>query len=147
MIYIASDHGGFERKQELAQFLHANGFEFSDLGPMQLDPKDDYPKYSAKVAKAVQKNPNKYFGILLCRSGQGVCIVANKFKGVRAALAWNEQLAKAARNDDNANVLCLPSDYISAEAACETAKVFLQTAFSGEERHVRRLQEIEGLNN
>lgn len=144
MIYLGSDHGGFNLKEDLKKFLDAEKIAYKDLGPFTLHPKDDYPKFSAKVAKAVQRSPEKNLGILMCRSGQGVCVAANKFKGIRAAVAWNELLAKASRKDDAANVLCLPSDYISTEVAEDIVKAWLVTPFSGEERHKRRLKEIEG---
>lgn len=147
MIYIGSDHGGFKLKEELKKFLKGNKVAFIDVGPAKLNPKDDYPQYASKVAKQVQKSPGIHKGILLCRSGQGVCIVANKFKRVRAALAWNEAVAKASRHDDDVNVLCLPSDYISAEAAEDIVKVWLRTGFAPLGRYQRRIDEIKRIEN
>ena len=145
MLYIGSDHGGHPLKEDLKKFLAKQKIDFVDIGPNRLDPRDDYPEFSAKVAREISKDPQNNKGILLCRSGHGVCIVANKFKNVRAALCWNEQVAKASRNDDDANVLCLPSDYISAEIAEEITKVWLNTPFSDEARHQRRIREIKTL--
>ncbi len=145
MIYLGSDHGGYALKEDLKKFLKKEKINFTDLGPSSLNPKDDYPRFSEKVARAVQKDLKNNKGILICRSGQGVCIAANKFAGIRAALSWNELLAKASRNDDNVNILCLPSDYISAEVAEDITKIWLITPFSGEDRHQRRLAEIEEL--
>src|SRR6266481_7931343 len=125
MIYIGSDHGGYKLKEDLKRFMLRHKLPFEDLGPSKLDPFDDYPFFAKKVAEAVSKDPGKNRGILMCRSGHGVCIVANKFKGVRAALCWNDQLAVASRKDDDANVLCLPSDYISCEIAEEVLKTWL----------------------
>ena len=147
MIYIGSDHGGFKLKEELKKFLKDAEMAFVDVGPEKLDPTDDYPVFAKKVAQAVSKDPQKNKGILLCRSGHGVSIAANRFKDVRAALCWNEQVAKASRNDDDANVLCLPSDYISPEMAAETVKIWLATPFSGAERHSRRINEVRELGN
>lgn len=145
MLYIASDHGGFKLKADLAAELKRLKIPFKDLGPKKYSPKDDYPEFAAKVAKAVSKKPKTDQGILICRSGAGVCIVANKFKGVRAALCWNERVAKASRVDDDANVLCLPSDYISPETALHTTQAWLKTSFSDLPRHIRRIQEINKL--
>jgi len=145
MLYIGSDHGGYALKEELKAFLKKEGVAFVDVGPNRIDPKDDYPEFSAKVAREISKEPHNNRGILMCRSGHGVSIVANKFKNVRAALCWNEQVARAARNDDDANILALPSDYISPEIAEEITRVFLKTPFSGEDRHERRIREIKAL--
>lgn len=145
MLYIASDHGGFRLKEQLKKFLQRNDIGFVDLGPKKFKKDDDYPDYAARVAGRVSAKPNIDQGILLCRSGQGVCIVANKFKGVRAGLVWNIEEAKASRNDDMTNVLCLPSDYISAKAVEKIATVWLATPFSKDKRHVRRVGKIARL--
>lgn len=145
MLYLGSDHGGYALKEELKKFLDKQGVAFSDVGPNRIDPQDDYPEFGSKVAAEVSKDAQNNKGILMCRSGHGVSIVANKFKNVRAALCWNEQVARASRRDDDANVLCLPSDYISPEIAEEITKVFLNTPFSPEERFVRRIREIKAL--
>ena len=145
MLYIASDHGGFEMKQELAKYLKSKKIVFTDLGPKKYSPADDYPEFAAKVATKVSKEPAKNKGILLCRSGQGVCFVANKFKNVRAALSWNEHVAKAARIDDDVNILCLPADYISPETAMNIVRVWLNTKFSFGQRHIKRLKEVQQL--
>lgn len=144
MLYLGSDHGGYNLKEDLKKFLTAENIEFQDLGGSG-NPDDDYPEFSAKVAKAVQGDLQNNKGVLLCKSGQGVCIAANKFKGIRAGLAWNELVAKAGRNDDDINILCLPSDYISSEVATDILKTWLITPFSAEERRTRRLKEIEEL--
>jgi ribose 5-phosphate isomerase B len=145
MIYIASDHGGFKLKQQLLKFLKKHNFEYKDLGPTKFKDNDDYPDYAAKVAKQVSKNPVSNLGILLCRSGQGVCIVANKFAGVRAGLVWNTQQAVLSRNDDMTNVLCLPSDFITPTQAMAIVQTWLDTPYSTETRHMRRVQKISRL--
>jgi ribose 5-phosphate isomerase B len=147
MLYIGSDHGGYELKEDLKAFLDNKGVKYVDVGPKKLDPADDYPKFSAEVARKVAEKPEEHQGLLMCRSGQGVCIAANKIKGARAATAWNEKVAQASRQDDNANILCLPSDYISAETAESILGAWLNAKFTGEERHRRRLSEIESLEN
>jgi ribose 5-phosphate isomerase B len=143
MLYISSDHGGFELKTDVDRFLKSKKIKFEDLGPSVYSPEDDYPKAAAALAAKVSSNPKENKGILICRSGHGVSIVANKFKGVRAALCWNEQVAKASRNDDDANVICLPSDYLSPETATRTLKIWLDTPFSTDPKYARRIEEIK----
>ncbi|MEZ4180523.1 MAG: RpiB/LacA/LacB family sugar-phosphate isomerase [Candidatus Doudnabacteria bacterium] len=145
MIYLASDHGGFTLKEQLKKFLQKQKLPVIDLGPSKKNPNDDYPDYAAKVSQKVSKNLLSDVGILICRSGQGVCISANKFKGIRAALVWNTAEAKASRNDDMANILCLPSDYISPSQAEKIVLAWLETPYSDDERHMRRVQKISNL--
>ena len=104
-IYLGADHGGFKLKEEIKTWLAEWNFEFEDMGADKFDSTDDYPDFAWPVGVRVGSTPGT-LGILACRSGQGECIVANKAKGARAALAWNEQAAHAARNDDDANILC-----------------------------------------
>lgn len=145
MIYIGADHGGYKLKEHLKKFLNRQKLEFSDLGAKTLRAGDDYPDYAKQVAKKVSQNPMRNVGILICRSGQGVCIVANKFEHVRAALVWNTKEAEMSRKDDMANVLCLPSDYISQKDAEKIVDVWLKTPFSAEARHVRRVKKISAV--
>jgi ribose 5-phosphate isomerase B len=145
MLYIASDHGGFKLKEEIKQFLADQNIQFQDLGPVSFDPADDYPDYAQLVAEKVSSDPLGSSGILLCRSGQGVNIVANKFKHVRAALVWNTKEAQASRGDDLANVLSLPTDYISSDTAKDIVSAWLATPLGTEDRHVRRVQKISDL--
>jgi ribose 5-phosphate isomerase B len=145
MVYIGSDHRGVEIKEELKKFLESRGIEFKDLGIDNADLEDDYPDIASSVAAEVQKDLVHNKGILLCGSGQGVCIVANKFKGIRAALAWNISVAQQSRVDDDVNVLCLSADHLSAEDVSDIVEAFLQTPFSGEERHLRRIDKIRSI--
>ncbi len=145
MLYVASDHGGYRLKESLKRFLKSEGVKFSDLGPARFKKDDDYVDYAALVAKKVSANPERDLGLLICRSGQGVAIVANKFKGVRAALCWNVAEAKMSRQDDMSNVLCLPADYISPTSAERVLDTWLTTLYSKEERHVRRVNKIKQL--
>lgn len=148
-IYIASDHGGFNLKKQLVYVLVANldftGIVVNDLGPDTLDEDDDYPDYAFKVAEKVAEDAGSV-GILICRSGNGMCIAANKVKGVYAALAFSSQHAKKAREDDNANVICLDADY-EGEDPIEIVKAFIKSEFSSEERHHRRFQKIQDFEN
>lgn len=150
MIYIASDHGGFKLKGQIKAFLASQKYEFEDLGAKVLDPQDDYVDFAKKLAvrlvNSIQKTVSKEsgdVGILLCRSGQGVCIAANRYKGIRAATCWDVKSAKAARNDDWANVLCLPADFLTRADAVETVLTFLVTPWGREVRRARRVKKLD----
>lgn len=147
MIYLGADHRGFKLKEKLKTFLKGENYEFEDLGNTVLDPSDDYPDFAAKVAEKVSENPKENRGILLCGSGVGMDIVANKFKGVRSALVWSaeEALVKQSRQHDDSNVLSLPADYLTEEQVRGIVKLWLETPFLGVERHIRRIQEIKAL--
>ena len=147
MIYIGSDHGGFEFKQQINRLLETHKIAYKDMGPFKYVATDDYPDYAKKVAIKVSANPLKDVGILLCRSGQGVCIVANKFKHVRAALVWNKKQATASRVDDMSNILCLPADYIDKKGLEKIVMTWLQTPYSTESRHVRRIKKISKIES
>ena len=140
-IYIASDHGGFEYKEELKRFLKDKGYEVEDMGAHELNPEDDYPDFVLPLAERVSKEHGS-FGVVLGRSGNGEAIAANKVKGIRAALCSNEIMAKMAREYNNASVLSLGAEYIDLETAKKVVEVFLKTPFSNEERHSRRLRKI-----
>jgi len=140
MIYIGADHRGFKLKRELFDYLIGKGYRVVDVGT-DSEESVDYPIIAEKVTRKVAEDPNNR-GIIVCGTGGGVCIVANKSKGILAAEAWNPEVAKAARNDDNINVLCLPADYITHEDAKQISQAFLDTSFGGEDRYKRRLDEI-----
>jgi ribose 5-phosphate isomerase B len=144
-IFIASDHGGFELKNNLVMNLTSH--EISDLGPMELDPEDDYTDYAIKVSEKVLENEGS-IGILICRSGIGMSIAANKFKGIYAALCFNEKHAEMARGHNNANVLCLDADYESLEDHLKIVNKFLTSEFEGTDtRHGRRIEKIREIEN
>jgi len=153
-IYIASDHGGFELKKQIVYFLTASvelskelgTLSINDLGPEVLNENDDYPDYAFKVAEKVA-NDSESIGILLCRSGNGMVIAANKVKNVYAALCFNELHAKKAREDDGANVLCLDSDYKDTETHNKIIKSFLTSKRLTEDRFKRRLEKIQAFEN
>jgi ribose 5-phosphate isomerase B len=144
-IYIGADHRGFELKQKLVRWLQEKGFATTDVGAHQLDKDDDYPDYASLVGHAVSARPELDRGVLLCGSGAGMMVVANKFKGVRAALLHDPAIAKAAKNDDDINVLVLGTDFIDEAQAKEVIETWLTTPFAGEERHQRRLTKIKQL--
>ena len=141
MIYLGSDHAGHELKLEVAAYLDERGEEYKDLGNTFNDPDDDYPDFAIPTAEAVAADPDA-FGILVCGSAQGVCIAANKVKGIRAAAVATAEEARMTREHNAANVLCLSGWNRTVEDAKPVIDAFLTTEFSGEERHVRRLTKI-----
>jgi ribose 5-phosphate isomerase B len=141
-IHLGADHAGFELKEHLKKYLQKKGYNIIDHGAKKLNKKDDYPVYAAKVAKSVQK---KGMGILICGSAEGICIAANKIKGIRAVPVWTLQNAKLSRQHNDANVLCLSGWELSKKKAEQIALTWLKTSFSKEARHIRRLKEIKRL--
>lgn len=145
-VYLGADHGGYKLKESIKDWLKEWQFQFEDLGAHEFRPDDDYPDFAWPVAVKVGSEPGS-FGILACRSGEGECIVANKAKGARAALAWGEHVASKSRNDDDANILCLPADYVALDSAKAIVYAFLTTPFaSQEERFVRRVNKVNKLD-
>ena len=138
-IVIASDHAGFEMKQHLIHFLNRKGYEVNDIGTHSID-SVDYPDYAHALAKEIEAG-NEPLGVLLCGTGNGVCMTANKHKNIRAALAWNAEIAALARLHNNANVLCLPARFISTDHAEQILDIFLNTEFEGG-RHEIRVEKI-----
>lgn len=141
-IYVGADHAGFALKQRLVAELARLGYEPVDVGPATLDPADDFPDYGRPVAEAVSRGVAAR-GVLTCGSGIGMAMVANRFPGVRAALAWSPDVAELARRHNDANVLVLPARFIEPGAAVESLRRWLETDFEGG-RHARRVQKIEG---
>jgi ribose 5-phosphate isomerase B len=142
MLYISSDHGGFELKEELKKFFTTMNIKFTDLGPATLTYDDDYPAYAITLAKKVSRKPTEK-GILICRNGIGVCIAANKVKGVRAATISSLDVAGSSRTDDDTNVLCLGQDTMNVSQAENIVRTWLGTPFSKLARHKRRLEQIK----
>ncbi|HTK03234.1 MAG TPA: RpiB/LacA/LacB family sugar-phosphate isomerase [Alphaproteobacteria bacterium] len=141
-IYLGADHHGYELKEKVAKWLFEWEHKFEDLGAEFLDPDDDYSLYANDVASLVAADIFSK-GILLCGSGVGMNVAANKFDGVRASVGKNPDQVKAGRNDDDMNVLVIASDFTNENEAREMIKMFLETKFSGKARHERRLEEIE----
>lgn len=144
-IYIASDHAGFIKKHQLAERL-AKQYEVVDLGPETLDPKDDYPIFAERIGNAVVQDPGS-FGIIMCKSGEGAAMAANKINGVRAALVWEPHLAVETRSDNDSNVLSLPADELSLNDLEEITTQFVNTPFSNAERHKRRIDEMKNIED
>jgi ribose 5-phosphate isomerase B len=140
-VYLGSDHAGLELKTALIEWLKQAGHEPVDCGPDHYDAEDDYPPYVMRAAAAAVGEPGS-LGIVVGGSGNGEQIASNKIRGVRAALAWSDETAQLARLHNDANVLSLGARMYPVADAVGFAKVFVETAFSGAERHARRLGEI-----
>ena len=140
-IYIGADHGGFELKEKLRAFVEGLGYEVQDLGAHGLDEEDDYPDFVLPVGEQVSSEEGG-MGIVIGRSGNGEAIAANKVGGVRAAVCASVEMARKAREHNNANVLSLGADFVDQETAKEIVRAFLETPFSDEPRHVRRIEKI-----
>lgn len=144
-IAIAADHGGYRLKTVIIDFLKKPGHEAADLGAYSEEP-SDYPDSARAVARALMDNKADR-GILVCGSGVGACIAANKFPGIRAALCHDTFSAHQGVEDDDMNVLCLGERVIGPELAKEIVRVFLAARFSGAERHVRRLGKVQAIEH
>lgn len=144
-IYIGADHNGFDLKNELKTWLEEKGHTVVDVGASDFEKADDYPDFGYEVAKEVAKNPETKKGILVCGSGVGMAVVANKVPNIRAALIHDPDVARAAQRDDDINVVALGASYVSPNKAKEVLDAWLTTSFSQEERHKRRLDKIAGI--
>ena len=145
-VYLAADHAGFELKEKVKSFLQKEGYEVEDCGAFQFDQYDDYPDFIGKAAVGVSKDPLSK-GIVFGKSGAGEAIVANKIKGIRAFLGINEENVRLAREHNDANVLSLGCVFVTEEQTYELAKLFLETPFSNEERHKRRIEKIKKIED
>lgn len=145
-IYIGADHAGWKLKEALEDFLKDKGYGIVDMGNQNLVEDDDYPDFGYAVAKRVVTDENSH-GIVICGNAQGICIVANKVKGARAATGFNHEVAKTSRTDDNANILCLPGRHLTISEAKKIVDAWLSTKFSGAERHIRRLNKVTQIEN
>jgi ribose 5-phosphate isomerase B len=137
-VHVGSDHAGFELKNALAEHIRSRGHEVVDHGPFVYDPEDDYPPFCLRAAEATVADPDG-LGIVIGGSGNGEQIAANKVKGVRAALAWNDDTARLAREHNNANVVSVGGRMHPLEDAKRFVDIFLSTGFTGGERHARRI--------
>jgi ribose 5-phosphate isomerase B len=140
-VYVGADHAGFDLKQKLVAELKKLGYEAIDVGPKQLDPSDDYPDYAKPVAEAVSTGKAP-LGVLTCGTGLGMAYAANRYPHVRAAVAWSPEIAELAKSHNDANVLVLPSRFVSEAEGMEILHKWLATKFEGG-RHQRRVEKIE----
>jgi|TARA_Y100000310_G_scaffold254839_1_gene262016 ribose 5-phosphate isomerase B len=141
-IVLATDHAGFELKEEIKKYLVESGMEVEDMGAYTLDPKDDYPDFIIPAAKKVAEEQSK--GIIFGASGQGEAIAANKIKGIRAALYYGKdiKIVKLSRTHNDTNILSLGAKFLAKDEAIKAVNVWLKTDFSNEERHIRRIKKI-----
>ncbi|MFA5945601.1 MAG: RpiB/LacA/LacB family sugar-phosphate isomerase [Patescibacteria group bacterium] len=141
-VYLGADHAGFARKASVKERLKQLDYIVEDLGALAEDPADDYPEYAARVAQAVREHPGS-LGVLSCGNAEGICIAANKFQGIRAGVGYSTASARTMRNDDDANIICVPGRLDIQDDPLEVVEAFLTTPFSGAERHKRRIAAIE----
>jgi ribose 5-phosphate isomerase B len=140
-IAIAADHGGFPLNERVIEELRSGGHEIEDFGTHDGSVPDDYPDYALAVGRALQ-NGQAEIGIIICGSGVGACVAANKLTGVRAALCGDTYSAHQSREHDDCNVLCLGARVVGFELALEIVRAFVAARFTGEERHLRRLAKV-----
>lgn len=143
-VAVGMDHGGFPLKEFILEEIRKEGHEPVDVGAFQLDPADDYPDFAEAVGAAVLDGRAER-GVLVCGSGVGACVAANKMKGIRASVCHDHYSAHQGVEHDNMNVLCLGARIIGPELAVDLIKAFLAANFSGEERHVRRLGKVDSI--
>jgi len=145
-LFLASDHNGFALKAYLRDALRQAGYDVVDEGDEQLRPDDDFPQFAQAATQALLATGDPGArAILICGSGQGMCMAANRFKGIRASLCWDVAEARASRNDDDSNVLCLPARYIDQTTALSIAETWLATPFAGAARFKRRIRQLDEL--
>lgn len=146
MIYLGTDHRGYELKEKIKDWLSDWGYEFEDLGNFELDQNDDYPDFVAPVAQRVSEDPESR-GIVLGASGQGEAITANKFEGVRAVVFYGgpEDIVRLSREHNDANVLSIGASFVDEGEIQGSIKLWLETDFTNEERHQRRIEKIKNL--
>lgn len=144
-IFIGADHRGFELKNKLIEYIQEKNIRVEDLGAFELDPLDDNPDYAQKVAQTVLQNPKEFLGIVICGSGNGVAMAANRFKGVYCGLGFDLHQVKHMRENDHINMLAIPADYIELEVAKKFVDVFLSSQPKQEEKYVRRLKKTNAI--
>ena len=142
-VILGTDHGGFQLKEEIKNWLMQNDHNVKDVGALSLELGDDYVDYANKAVKEAGSEDKI---ILFCRNGFGMCITANRFAGVRCGIAFEEEAVRRGRIDDDINCLSIPADYIKGEDVKKMIEIFLKTEFSGKERYKRRIVKIDNLN-
>ncbi|PIR98212.1 MAG: ribose-5-phosphate isomerase [Candidatus Colwellbacteria bacterium CG10_big_fil_rev_8_21_14_0_10_42_22] len=147
VIYLGADHRGFNLKEQIKALLQNSGYAVHDMGAEAILENDDYPDYAKSVAERVSMDSKNSRGVLVCASGVGMDIAANKFANVRSVLAMSPDHAMVSRSDDDTNILCLGADFIEANVALKTVSVWMQTPFSEEENHKRRIEQLKALDH
>lgn len=145
-IFIGADHRGFDLKNKLIEYLQEKNIRVQDLGNYQYDPVDDHIDFGQKVAEAVLQNPSEFFGVVICGSGVGMSIAVNRIKGIRCVLGFNEDQIIHSRQNDHANILAIPSNFVDFELAKKFIDVFLATQPKTEEKYLRRLKKLDNSN-
>lgn len=140
-IYIGADHNGFSLKSKLVSYLQRAGYTVVDDGSEKLQPEDDFPIITKRVVSDVLANAS--LGIVICGSGQGACMAANRFKGIRACIGYDREAARASRNDDDSNIICLPARTLDADEAKVIVETWINTPFAAATRYVRRIKELD----
>ncbi len=145
-IYVGADHNGFRLRRQLVDYLKRAGYSVHDDGDTRLDPDDDFPVFAARVVNDVLTSKDKDArGILICGSGQGMCMAANRFPGIRACLGYDREAVRATRNDEDSNILCLPAHILEVDEARIIVETWLNTHFSGATRYKRRIKDLDEL--
>ncbi|HDR53409.1 MAG TPA: RpiB/LacA/LacB family sugar-phosphate isomerase [archaeon] len=142
-LFLGADHAGFELKQAIKWMLENSGYEVEDLGAMKFDVDDDYPDFAMKVAERIRTEGGR--GILVCGTGQGIAVAANKVPTIRAYTCWDEVTIKCAAEHGDASIICLGGRTLSTEAGVELVKLWLKLDFSNEDRHIRRIAKVNEL--
>ena len=148
IVYVGSDHQGFEAKSLVLTYLKKAGYAVVDVGDEKLDPSDDFPVFAARAVAAIKTSKdNDPRAILICGSGQGMMMAANRFRGIRAGLGWSKEAARSIRNDEDSNVLALPSELLSTNSSLAHGIIdtWLQTPFAAATRYIRRNKELDEL--
>lgn len=142
-IFIGADHRGFELKNKLMEYLQDKNIRVEDMGAYQYDGLDDNPDYARKVAKAVLQHPEEFLGIVICGSGVGVNIAANRFKNIRCGIGFDEKQIASAKSHDHLNILALPSDYLDFEKAKRIVDIFIETELNEDDKYIRRIKKLD----
>ena len=145
MLHLGADHRGYNLKEKIKNWLEGQGIDFEDVVADKIIPEDDYSDYAKLVAGAVAKNTKEATGILICGSGVGMCVVANKFKGVRCGLVFSKEMTQAAKADDDINILALASNFTKEGDALDIVDAWLKTNFKNEEKYIRRINKISDI--
>jgi ribose 5-phosphate isomerase B len=145
-IFIGADHNGYDLKKQVTEYLRKRGIDVIDEGDSERDPEDDFPIFAQRVVTDMlgsqDENPR---GILICGSGQGMMMAANRFSGIRAGLGWSADAARSIKNDEDANVLALPSEVLRGDSWKEVVDTWLATPFAGAPRYKRRNKQLDEL--
>ena len=145
-VYIGADHNGFHLRNSLITYLQRAGYDVQDEGDDKLDPDDDFPVFATKLVKdMLGSGDQEARGVLLCGSGQGMCMAANRFRGIRACVGYDLVSIRSSRNDDDANVLCLPANTLDKDQLNVFVETFLNTHFAAAPRFIRRIQELDAM--